>query len=152
LIGFRTVLLVASGASACLIAINGFFTAQTPYLVVLSVLFLAGFLRSLFFTSSNALVFADVEPAQSGQATAISAAAQQITVALGVAVGGGALELWSLFTDQAIGGAGFTFAFLVIAVITAMPILMFARMAPDAGGAISGHRKSEMPAEEPQQL
>lgn len=151
-VGFRTVLLVASGASACLIAINGFFTAQTPYLVVLSVLFLAGFLRSLFFTSTNALVFADVEQAQSGQATAISAAAQQITVALGVAVGGGALELWSLFTGQAIGGVGFTFAFLVIAVITAMPILMFARMAPDAGGTISGHRKAQMPAEEPQQL
>ncbi len=151
-VGFRTVLLVASGGSAGLIAINGFFTAQTPYLAILSVLFLSGFLRSMFFTSSNALVFADIEPAQSGQATAISAAAQQITVALGVAVGGGALELWSLFTGQAIGGAGFTFAFLVIAVITAMPMLMFSRLAPEAGGAISGHRKAPVPASEAPQL
>ncbi|MRX34314.1 MFS transporter [Aminobacter sp. MDW-2] len=151
-VGFRTVLLVASGCSACLIAANGFFTAETPYVLILSVLFLAGFLRSMFFTSTNALVFADIEPAQSGQATAISAAAQQITVALGVAVGGGALELWSVFTGQAIGGAGFTFAFLVIAVITALPMLLFSRLAPDAGKAISGHGGQRPTVEEPQQL
>jgi MFS family permease len=105
-VGFRSVLMIASVVSAGLMAANALFTPQTPYLVILAVLFLAGFLRSLFFTSSNALVFADIEAAQSGQATAISAVAQQTSVALGVAVGGGALEIWSLATGQAIGGAG----------------------------------------------
>ena len=100
------------------------FTPQTPYLALLLVLFLAGFLRSLFVTSSNALVFSDIEAAQSGQATAIAAVAQQTSVALGVAVGGGALEIWSLTTGQPIGGAGFTFAFLTVAVISLLPAFM----------------------------
>lgn len=150
--GFRNVLVVASVMSAGLMAANALFTPQTPYLAILSVLFLAGFLRSLFFTSSNALVFADIEASQSGQATAISAVAQQTSVALGVAIGGGALEIWSLATGQAIGGAGFTFAFLTVAVISLLPALMYARMAPDAGNAISGHRLARNTADEPQQL
>lgn len=150
--GFRNVLVVASVMSAGLMAANALFTPQTPYLAILSVLFLAGFLRSLFFTSSNALVFADIEASQSGQATAISAVAQQTSVALGVAIGGGALEIWSLATGQAIGGAGFTFAFLTVAVISLLPALMYARLAPDAGKAISGHRLARNTADEPQQL
>ena len=52
----------------------------------------AGFLRSLFFTSVNALVFAEIDEKDASQATAIAAASQQISVALGVAVGGGILE------------------------------------------------------------
>lgn len=151
-VGFRSVLIVASAGSACLIAAYAFFTSETPYLVILTVLFLAGFLRSLFFTSSSTLVFADIDAAQTGQATAISAVSQQITVALGVAVGGGALELWTLFTGEAIGGRSFAFAFLVIAAITALPLLLFARLAPDAGKSISGHRHDKTVAEEPQQL
>jgi len=150
--GFRTVLTVASVVSAGLMAANALFTSQTPYLVILLVLFLSGFLRSLFFTSSNALVFADIETAQSGQATAISAVAQQTSVALGVAVGGGALEIWSLATGQAIGGAGFTFAFLTVALISGLPAFMYARMAADAGGSVSGHRLRPREADEPQQL
>lgn len=151
-VGFRSVLVTASAGSAILMAANALFTAETPYLAILAVLFLAGFLRSMFFTSSNALVFADIDGNQSGQATAISAVAQQTSVALGVAIGGGALELWSLFTGQAVGGAGFAFAFLTVAAIAGLPMFMFMRLAPDAGRSISGHRLAETRAEEPQQL
>ena len=46
---------------------------------IIAVLIGAGFLRSLFFTSANALVFADIDDKDASQATAISAASQQIS-------------------------------------------------------------------------
>ena len=66
---------------------------------IVALLFMAGFLRSLFFTASNALVFADVGDREASQATAIAAVTQQITVALGVAVGGGILEIQAQLGD-----------------------------------------------------
>lgn len=148
-LGFKIVLISASLTTALTIAAFGFFTAHTPYLLMLSILFVSGFLRSMFFTSSNALVFADLDAAQNGQATAISAVAQQISLAMGVTIGGLALELWAQATGSAVGGEGFTFAFLVIAVIAAVPALIFARLAPDAGGEVSG--KGQPRAAEAQQ-
>ncbi len=55
----------------------------------------------MFFTSANALVFADIDDKDASQATAISAVSQQISVALGVAVGGGVLEAAAYFSGQA---------------------------------------------------
>ena len=58
--GFRTVLISSALLAAAFIAANGLFTAETPAAVIIAVLIGAGFLRSLFFTSTNALVFADI--------------------------------------------------------------------------------------------
>lgn len=151
LFGFKVVLVSACIATAFSIASFGFFTGHTPYPLMLSILFASGFLRSMFFTSSNALVFADIDATQHGQATAISAVAQQISLAVGVAIGGLSLELWSHATGEAIGGTGFTFAFLVIALITIVPTWMFAQLAPDAGGEISGKGQARAAASNPQQ-
>ena len=103
----------------------------------------AGFVRSLFFTSVNALVFADIDDKDASQATAIGAVSQQISVALGVAVGGGVLEAAAYFSGQAIDLPAFTAAFLIIAAITALSVFSFWRLAPDAGNSVSGHRKPD---------
>ena len=50
---------------------------------------------SFFFTGVNALGFADVDEHEASQATAINAVSQQLSIALGVAVAGGVLELSS---------------------------------------------------------
>src|SRR6185312_2617731 len=55
--GFRFVLIFASLAGAVFIGVNGLFTAATPHIVIIVILFAGGFLRSVFFTSSNALVY-----------------------------------------------------------------------------------------------
>jgi cyanate permease len=83
--GFRSVLLVTTLMSALLIGFHGFFAPDTPYAVILVVLVASGLMRSLFFTSANTLVFAEIDDREASQATALSAVTQQISVAIGVA-------------------------------------------------------------------
>ncbi|HWK67621.1 MAG TPA: MFS transporter [Rhizobiaceae bacterium] len=145
--GFRTVLLVGAVCGSASIAANGFFTPQTPPAVIMTVLLGAGFLRSMFFTSTNALVFADLEPKEVSQATAISAVTQQVSVALGVAIAGGILEASAYFSGGAITLSSFSIAFLIVAAITALSVLPYIGLARDAGSAVSGHREQRAPGE-----
>jgi MFS family permease len=137
--GFRNVLIVAGLVGACFIGINGWFTPETPHLLIILVLIGSGFLRSLFFTSTNALVFSEIDDKEAGQATAISAVAQQISVALGVAMAGVILEAFIYLSGQPLGLPAFSTAFMIVAAITAMGALPFLQLAPDAGSSVSGH-------------
>jgi EmrB/QacA subfamily drug resistance transporter len=136
--GFRNVLIAGALAGAAFIAINAFFTAATPWPVIIAVLFASGFLRSLFFTSVNALVFADISEADAAQATALAAATQQISIALGVAVAGGVLEAMALVTGTTLGIDAFIWAFVIVAGLTALAALPFVWLDPDAGSSVSG--------------
>jgi hypothetical protein len=136
--GFRNVLIAGALAGAAFIAINAFFTPATPWPVIIAVLFASGFLRSLFFTSVNALVFADISEADAAQATALAAATQQISIALGVAVAGGVLEAMALLTGTALGIDAFVWAFIIVAGLTALAALPFIWLDPDAGSSVSG--------------
>ncbi len=138
--GFRTVLISSALLAAAFIAANGLFTAETPSAVIIAVLIGAGFLRSLFFTSTNALVFADIPDRQASQATAIASVFQQISVALGVAVAGGILEIRTLLHGGALMPQDFTWAFWIVAGLTMLAIVPFLTMPADAGVSVSGHR------------
>ena len=138
--GFRTVLVGSVLGSACLTATNAFFTPTTSAGLIIAVLLVGGFIRSLFFSSVNVLVFADIDDKDASQATAIGAVFQQVSIAMGVAVGGGVLEGAAYFSGGAIGLPAFTAAFLIMAGITVLSLFAFVGLAPDAGNAISGHR------------
>jgi EmrB/QacA subfamily drug resistance transporter len=138
--GFRTVLIATVLLAACFVAANGLFTPQTSPAIIIPVLIGAGFLRSLFFTSANALVFADVEDRDASQATAIAAASQQVSIALGVAVGGGILEATAMLTGEPVGLSAFSLAFFIVAGITVLSVIPFLRLSADAGNSVSGHR------------
>jgi EmrB/QacA subfamily drug resistance transporter len=138
--GFRTILIASGLLSSFLIAVNAFFTATTSPWLIIAVLLIAGFVRSLFFTATNALTFADIEAGDVSQATAIGAVAQQISIALGVAVGGSALEAAAYVSGQPIGTAAFTAAFLLVAAIAFLSVVPFLGLAPTAGNSVSGHR------------
>jgi EmrB/QacA subfamily drug resistance transporter len=150
--GFRTVLIAAAIAAACFIAINAWFTPHTSHLVIVLVLIGSGFLRSMFFTSTNALVFADIEEKDASQATAISAVSQQISIALGVAIAGVILEAFTHVTGEALGLDAFAAAFLIVAAVTALAALPFLGLAADAGSSVSGHRVIRDTGEERQSL
>lgn len=138
--GFRTVLIGAAILSGGFIAANALFTPGTPHLIIIAVLAGAGFLRSLFFTSANALVFAEIDDKQASQATAIAAASQQITVAIGVAVGGGILESVHHITGQALDHSAFAIAFTIVGTISVLALIPFIMLPRDAGAMVSGHR------------
>jgi EmrB/QacA subfamily drug resistance transporter len=138
--GFRRTLVFSAIAGSILIAVNALFTAVTPAAVIIAVLIGGGFLRSLFFTSVNTLVFADIVESEASQATALAAVTQQISIALGVAIGGGVLEATVHFTGTPLDATAFSVAFVAVGCIALFAIVPFLMMPPDAGSAVSGHR------------
>jgi hypothetical protein len=96
-------------------------------------------IRSTCFTGINAMVFADIEEADSSQATAINSVAQQISRALGVAIAGGILDLLASFSGGHVQLVDFQIAFFIMAAVSAISTLTFARLRRDAGADVSGH-------------
>ena len=137
--GFRSVLVVTTLMSALLIGFHGFFAPDTPYAVILVVLVGSGLMRSLFFTSANALVFAEIDHRDASQTTALSAVTQQISVAIGVAVAGLLLEAHGVFTGEALGLSAFSWAFFTVGFITAISVVPFLALTATAGQGVSGH-------------
>jgi len=136
--GFRNILVVNSVISSAFLAICAAFTATTPIALMLILLFVGGFFRSLQFTSINTIAYAEVDPRRIGRATALVSVAQQLAVSSGVALGALSVE----FTVQFRGGgplqaADFPPAFLAVAAISALSALIFARLAPDAGAEMA---------------
>ena len=143
LMGFRNVLILAALSGAALIAVNALFTPATPHWLIIAVMVAAGITRSLYFTASNALVFAEIDDRQASQATAISAVGQQISVALGVAVAGIFLEAHHLLTGEETGLSAFFVAFIGVAAVAACSVFPTLGLARDAGRSVSGHKADE---------
>lgn len=139
LAGFRSVLLVTTVMSALLIGGHGFFAPDTPYAVIVVVLVASGVMRSMFFTSANTLVFAEIDDRDASQATAISAVTQQISIALGVAVAGLLLEAHMIATGEPIGLSAFSWAFFIVGTITATAVIPLLGLTGTAGQNVSGH-------------
>src|SRR5690606_34085444 len=90
-VGFRPVLVWNGLVASLLMCVFGLFRADTPYALMVGVLLASGFLRSLQFTSINAIAYADVDQARMSQASSLAAMAQQLSLAMGVTIGGFAL-------------------------------------------------------------
>ena len=139
--GFRNVLAVGALLSSGFIAVNAAFTPATPELVIMGFLLVGGVLRSICFTGVNAMVFSDIDPPDMSQATAINAVAQQVSLATGVALAGGVLDIAGRLHGGGVQLGDFHLAFLVVAAVAALSVVVFARLPPDAGAAVSGHRR-----------
>ncbi|TIN65583.1 MAG: multidrug efflux MFS transporter [Mesorhizobium sp.] len=145
LAGFRRVLVWGSLIAAGSIAIYGLFTPATPYALMLAILLVGGFIRSMFFTGVNALSYAEVSTADTSKATPIVAVFQQLSIALGVALAGGILEVSTSIHGGPLTLGDFHIAFFIVAAVSAVASLTFMRLAPDAGNAVSGHGKLTTP-------
>ena len=145
--GFRRVLGIGAPLSSIFIAVNGFFTPSTPQWLIMLCLLVGGVIRSTCFTGVNAMVFADIDESDSSQATAINAVAQQISLATGVAVAGGILDLSSALRGSALSLSDFHIAFFIVAIISALSTFTFFRLPDDAGSTVSGHHAPAMAKE-----
>jgi EmrB/QacA subfamily drug resistance transporter len=138
--GFRTILTVNGILAALSAAVVGLFTARTPHLVIGAVLLVSGCMRSLQFTSLNAIAFSDIDKPDMSQAASVSSMAQRLSQSLGIAIGAYLLQLSSTLQGHAtIVASDFWPAFVGIALISLGAPLLHRRLAPDAGRAVSGH-------------
>jgi MFS family permease len=113
--GFRNVLTANALISAAFLGACAAFTPTTPIPLMMAVLVVGGFFRSLEFSSINAIAYADIEPRRVGRATALASVAQQVSLSTGVAVGALAVDL----------------------TISALAAPIFWRLSPDAGAELA---------------
>jgi len=144
-VGFRNVLTWNAAAAVVMLAACAAFTAATPVPVMVAVLVLGGFFRSLQFTSVNAIAFAEVEPGRVSRATALVAVGQQLSQSVGVATGALALEMvLAVKSETTLTAADFPPAFLLVAVISAASILLFARLSAEAGAEMAERKQARV--------
>jgi EmrB/QacA subfamily drug resistance transporter len=140
--GFRTTLLVNTVLAALLTSAPAFFTLKTPEAVVLALLFLAGFFRSLQFTSINSIGYAEIEQPEMSQATSFSSVMQQLSLSIGVTVGASALEITLLAHGHThLQSSDFLPAFLIVGFLTFLSFFSFATLSDDAGAEVAGQER-----------
>ncbi len=136
--GFRKILTVNAVLSAATVAACAAFQPGLPIVIMLAILIVGGFFRSLEFTSLNTIAYADIEHRLMSRATSLVAVGQQLSISVGVAVGALAVDmtLWWRGHDT-ITAADFQPAFLAIGLISACAAFVFARLPADAGAEIA---------------
>ena len=139
--GFRRLLLVNGALASVSIAVMGLLTGTTPYLLMVALLFIGGFLRSLQFTAMNAMSYSDVDNDGMSYATTFYTVSQQISLSAGVVLGAFVLEAAQWWRSEAsLQPADFTIAFFVVAVASLTALFNFRSLAADAGASVSGQR------------
>ncbi|MFZ1920828.1 MAG: MFS transporter [Xanthobacteraceae bacterium] len=144
--GYRTVLLYNALISSVFLAACATFVQGMPYAAMIVILLSGGFFRSLQFTSINTIAYAEIDPPRMSRATAMVAAAQQLSLSTGVAVGALVVEITlRLKHSPAMGINDFPPAFLFVALLAASAALIFARLPANAGAELSGRIEAEAP-------
>lgn len=139
--GFRNIMVINAMVSSVFLAACALFTASTPLLLIMIILVVGGFFRSLQFTAINTVAYAEVEPAQMSRATTLVSVNQQLAISAGVAIGAFSVESTMLVHHVSeLGAADFAPAFIVVAIISAVSTWFFYQMPVDAGHQVSGRR------------
>ena len=142
--GFKQVLCGNAWISSALVAALALFTVHTPATVMMAVLLVGGFFRSLQFTSLNTLAYADVEHSALSRATSLVGVVQQLALAAGVALAAMLLDgSRSLEGRSALLAIDFSRAFVAVSVVSLASLIWYRRLAADAGAEMSGHPAAE---------
>ena len=139
--GFRNVMTVNAVASSFFLGACALFTVGTPLPLIMIILLVGGFFRSLQFTAINTVAYADVEPPLMSRATTLVSVNQQLAISAGVALGAFCVESSMTFHGASVlTTRDFAPAFLVVAIISAASAWFFWQMPDDAGQEISGRK------------
>ena len=149
-IGFRRVLVVNGIAASALIGACGAFRPETSHVVIVATLLVSGFFRSLQFTSLNAISYADVDSKRMAQASSLAGMMQQLSLSLGVAIGGYLLQIVGLASGRpATDVHNFYLAFLGVGLISASCVLFMWRLPRNAGAEMAGRGRLGREVAEP---
>ena len=141
--GFRQTLIVMGLVSGVFLGACALFTPSTPHWLLLLVLLIGGFFRSLVFTALNAISYADIDSPRMSRATSFASVSQQMSGAVGIAVAAICVEAIQFgFGDSELMARDLSLAFVLVAIISSLSVLVFARLKPDAGAAVSGRMVS----------
>jgi EmrB/QacA subfamily drug resistance transporter len=139
-VGFRRVLIGNALLSGGFIAVCGLFRPETSQALILGLLLMGGFFRSLQFTSVNTLAISDIENDRMSRATSFTSMMQQLSLSAGVAVGAMVLHATVSAGGDQITATSFMPAFFTVGLLAMLAALPVLRLPADAGAEVSGHR------------
>jgi hypothetical protein len=141
--GFRRILIFNTIFTAALLMCYSLFTATTPYAIFMTVLFSAGFFRSLQFTALGAMAFADIPHQQMSGASSLSSVGQQLSQAIGVALAAFVLYVMQRNSHtQQITATDIAPAFIVVGLLSLIALFFFTRLSHNAAAEVSGHHRT----------
>jgi MFS family permease len=139
--GFRRVMIGNAFIAAGALFVCALFTSETPRLIMLGVLFVGGFFRSLQFNCIGSLGYADVPAAMMSRANTLATMAQQLFLTLGVGLSALILHFSQAWRGETIATAADVIpAYLFIGCLSLLSVLYFIRLAPNVGEEMSGHK------------
>ena len=135
--GFRRVLVINGLIGAVFVGLNSLFSPATPLFLILAILLIGGFFRSLQFTGINAIAYADIDNDRMSAAVSFAAVAQQLALSIGVASGAGVLQIMRARHGGVLELSDFHWAFAVVALLSATSIISFIRLPANAGASLA---------------
>ncbi len=137
--GFRNVMLLNGGLIVLSIYSCSLISPALSFSLIAVTLFFNGAVRSLQFTSLNVIGFSDVPKSKMNSASSMISTVMQLSNALGIAFGSLALSISVFIRNGAIGSpsiADFHSAFLYLAALAVVGILLLMRLDSDAGSLL----------------
>lgn len=138
-LGFRTVLAASAVACSAMLAAFALVGPDTPHWLIAVAITTFGLVRSTQFMTSNTLAYADIDHAGLSRATSLGGLLQQLTVSFGVSLAAAALAALGQGATPSLGD--FHAAFGVLAALPLVALPAFARLRPEDGAEVSGHRR-----------
>ncbi len=136
--GFKRVLVWNAVVAAGFTAAAALFTSATPHVVILAVLLVGGFFKSLQFTAVNSIAYADIDEKSMSKATSFAGVAQPLSMSAGVATGALVLEVERIGrATHEVLASDFPAAFILVALVAASSALIFARLPKEAGSNLA---------------
>ena len=139
-VGYRGVLVSNTILLGVLLMVFATIGRETPVWLILLQAFFYGALTSLQYTSMNTLVYADIKPSQTSNASSIASTAQQMAISFGVAAAGLTTAFFvpaSVHANPDEMIRGLHEAFLVLGIFTILSTVVFYRLKSGDGRDVS---------------
>jgi EmrB/QacA subfamily drug resistance transporter len=137
--GFRSVLTVNAVITGITFIAYGVFKPTTPHIVIMVILLIGGFFRSLQFTSLNGLAYADVDQGQMSRASTMSSMAQQLVQSIGIGLAAMLMHLFMVMRgEHHLTPASISPAFMVIGAVTFISLAFYIPLPRNAGDEMNG--------------
>ncbi len=125
-LGLRRALVFAVIAAAVALVVAGYIPPADAPALLIGVLFITGLFRSAFFTVATAMALSDVSDEETGQGSAIVSVAQNISIALAVALAGTVIQVSSGLRGAELALVDFRAALIVAGLISVSAIVILA--------------------------
>jgi hypothetical protein len=138
LLGFRSFLAGTALFGALSMLFLAFVTETTPHVAIMAIIFLGTLFRVLQILGLDSVIFAEVQPAEMGQASCLLSVVKQVAASAGVAYAALVLQGAELFKGGSMAGSDFRTAIIFVAIPLVLTVFLSFRLSSEDGAEIAG--------------